>query len=139
MGSIAAKNVVKTNLPGEVQLVQGTWVGGGAATNCTRTSTDQGAGITSVNYNAATGKYRITLTEWGQQIAPGSHIEVHRAAGSAPRIVNIVRAAPSVATGGATATIDFEVWDMATPSLVDLTTADTITITLAFSKGKRVV
>lgn len=139
MPAVSAKSTVKTNIGGEVQLVQGTWVGGGAATNCTRTSTDQGAGITAVAYNAATGKYRITLTEWGQQLAPGTHIEVHRAAGAAPRIVNVVRAAPSVATGGATATIDFEVWDMATPSLVDLTTADTITITLAFTKGKRVV
>lgn len=136
MPSVTAKNCVKSNIGGEVQLVQGTWIGGGAAANCTRTSTDQGAGITSVNYNAATGKYRITVTEWGQQLAPGTHIEVHRAAGAAPRVVNVVRA---ITVSGTTATIDFEVWDMATPSLVDLAAADTITITLAFAKGKRVV
>lgn len=136
MASPTAKSTKKSNIPGESCAVEGTWTGGGAATNCSRTSTDQGAGITSVNYNAATGKYRITVTEWGQQLLPGSHIEVHRAAGSAPRVVNLIR---TITVSGTTATIDFEVWDMATPSLVDLAATDIIGICLNFAKSKRVV
>lgn len=136
MASVTAKSCVKANIGSEPQCVMGVWTGGGAATNCTRTSTDMGQGITSVAYNAATGKYRITVIEWGQQLLPGTHIEVHRAAGSAPRVVNVVR---TITVSGTTATIDFEVWDMATPSLVDLALTDVITINLVFSKGKRVV
>lgn len=136
MPSPSAKSIVKSNIPTEQCEVAGIWTGGGAAANCTRTSTDHGAGITSVNYNGATGKYRITVTEWGTQLLPGTHIEVHRAAGGAPRVVNVIR---TITAGTNSATIDFEVWDMATPSLVDLVNTDVITITLNFAKTKRVV
>lgn len=136
MSSVTTKGTVGHNLPSEKQEVCGTWTGGGAAANCSKADADHSAGITSVAYDGATGKYVITLKEWGQQLLPGSHIEVHRAAGAAPLVVNIVRA---ITVSGDSATVNFEVWDMATPSLVDLETTDTIGINLAFSKTKPVV
>lgn len=38
------------------------WKGGGAAGNCTR---EYGQGVASVNYNGATGQYRITFSNVG--------------------------------------------------------------------------
>lgn len=124
---------VRSNIP--KKEVAGVWTGGGAAANCTKTSTDWSKGIQSVNYNAATGKYRITLTDFGQQLLPGSHIEIHRAAAGAPRVANIVRGSLtiSVSSGVPIATVDFEVWDLATPSLVDLTATDLAAINLVFA------
>lgn len=46
----------------------GVFTGGGAAANCTKTTGAIQGGIASVNYNAATGKYRITFHDVGQQV-----------------------------------------------------------------------
>lgn len=117
---------VRANIP--KREVCGVWTGGGAAANCTKTSTDWSRGITSVNYNAATGKYRITLTEAGQQLLPGSHIEICRAAGAAPLLANIVRSTLD------SDSVDFEVWDVdAGSALTDLATTDKLLINLVFA------
>lgn len=134
MPAISSKAPVRSNLVKEE--VCGIWTGGGAATNCTHSSADHSAGITSVAYNAATGKYLITLTEFGQQLLPDSHVVIHRAAAAAPLVANLVRTI-TVATGGATATVAFEVWDLA-GALTDLATTDKAAINLCFAKTKPV-
>lgn len=117
--------------------VAGVWTGGGSAANCTKAAADWSKGISSVAYNAATGKYRITLSDFGQQLLPGSRIDVCRAAGASPIRVNIIRSslAPSAATG--TATLDFEVWQddavSGIPALLDLLTTDKLLINLVFA------
>ena len=134
MASPTGKTKILSNLPTVIVEVGGVWTGGGAATNCTRATADHSAGVTSVNYNAATGRYKITLAEWGAQLLPGSHITIHRAAAAAPLIVNLVRAI-TVASGAAT--VLFDVWDVATPTLTDLATTDTIDIVLRMAKSNR--
>jgi hypothetical protein len=137
MPSVSAKTTVKSNLRTEVQTVSGMWTGGGAAANCTLAAGDHSAGITSVAYNAATGKYLITVSEWGQQLLPGSQVVIHRAAADAPLVANLIRTV-TVATGGASATVAFEVWDLATPSLTDVATTAKVGIHLVFGKTKAV-
>lgn len=119
---------VRSNIP--KHEVCGVWTGGGAASALTRTSTDWSYGISGVAYNAATGKYRISLTESGQQLLPGSKIEICRQAGDAPLVANIVRSSLD------SDSVDFEVWDVATPTLTDLATTDKVLINLVFAKAK---
>lgn len=134
--SVTAKTVVKANLPTEVESVMGVWTGGGAAADCTHSSTKHSAGITSVVYNAATGKYKINLSQWGQQLLPGSNVLVRRQAGDAPLLANLIDAV-TVASDGLSAYCTFEVWDVdATSALTDLATTDTVAINLVFAKGK---
>lgn len=134
MASVAAKSVERSNIRSDKSKVEGVWTGGGAAADCTQSQDDHSAGITAVAYNGATGKYRVTVTEWGQQLVPGTHVEVHRAAAAAALVANVVR---SVTVSGNTATVDFEVWSLA-GALTDLATTDKVAITLAFSKTKPV-
>lgn len=118
---------VRANIP--KREVCGVWTGGGAAADCTKTSTDWSKGISSVAYNAATGKYRITLSEAGQQLLPGSRIEVCVAAGSAPKFANIVRSSLD------SDSVDFEVWSESggALALTDLATTDKVLINLVFA------
>ena len=117
---------VVSNIP--KREVCGVWTGGGAAADCTHTSTDWSRGISAVAYNAATGKYRITLTEAGQQLLPGSHIEICRADGASPLLANIVRSTLD------SDSVDFEVWDVDSASaLTDLDTTDKVLINLVFA------
>jgi hypothetical protein len=56
------------NADGDLVTVHGQFTGGGAAANCTKTSGAINTGISSVNYNAATGKYLVTFQDVGQQL-----------------------------------------------------------------------
>lgn len=58
---------VRANAP-SLWTAHGVFTGAGAAANCTKTTGAVQGGIASVNYNAATGKYRITFVCVGQQI-----------------------------------------------------------------------
>lgn len=58
---------VRANAP-SMYTAHGVYTGGGAAANCTKTTGAVQGGVASVNYNAATGKYRITFVDVGQQI-----------------------------------------------------------------------
>lgn len=58
---------VRANAP-SLWTAHGVFTGAGAAANCTKTTGAVQGGIASVNYNAATGKYRITFVNVGQQI-----------------------------------------------------------------------
>lgn len=119
----------RSTIPG-IDCVQGVWTGGGAAANCTRAAGDWNRGIASVNYNAATGKYLVTFIDVGTQIVWG-RCEVMGAAGAAGKQVNVVRS-----TFNATAkTVQIEVWDTATPSLVDLAATDKLCLKFEFSKN----
>lgn len=120
---------IKTSLPG-VRKVQGVWTGGGAAANCTKASGDLSQGISSVAYNAATGKYKITFTDVGQQIVGGS-VEVMRAiATTTPMVANIGRATFSRSAK----TVEFYVTQLsaATNPLTDLLTTDKVCINIEF-------
>ena len=130
--SLGSANLVRSTLG--KQGVGGVWTGGGAAANCSKSSSDWSSGITSVNYNAATGKYRITLSQFGQQLV-GGDIKVCRAAGDAPLLANIVRSTLTVSSPDA-ATLDFEVWDVdATAALTDLATTDKLLVNLEFASA----
>lgn len=119
---------VRSIIP-DTKRVQGVWTGGGAAANCTQSSSDWSKGIASVNYNAATGKYKITFRDVGQQIV-GGKIEVCRAAAAAPLLAVINRATFSIANK----TVDFEVWDVdAGSALTDLATTDKLLIDIQFA------
>lgn len=99
--------------------LRGMWLGGGAAANCTRYS---GRGITSVNYNAATGQYKITFAEVGKNLL-GAMLSVQAAAGAATSFI----ARPTVYSASAK-TLTFDVTDLATPTNHDLATTEYVHI-----------
>ena len=92
--------------------VMGVWKGGGAAANCTRVL---GRGVSSVNYNAATGQYKITFAEVGEGTQPLVSMNVQAAAGAASTFV----ARPTVYSASGK-TLTFDVTDVATPTNHDL-------------------
>jgi hypothetical protein len=129
---LGSSHLVRSSLP-KVE-VSGVWTGGGAAANCTKSSSDHSRGITSVNYDGATGKYTITLSDWGQQLLPGSKVSICRDAAAAPLLVNLVRGSFAVAADGASASVDFEVWDVdGVSALTDLAVTDKALIDLVFA------
>ena len=100
--------------------------GGGAAANWSKLDGD---GISSVTYNAATGKFKINFTDVGVSILSAAGVG-HRATGSAPLHVGFVPGTLSIANK----TVDIEVWDMATPSLVDPATTVEIHLDICWKK-----
>lgn len=100
-------------------IVRGTWLGGGAAANCTRQS---GRGIVSVNYNSATGQYIILFDDVGE-VYLGAVFSVQAAAGAATSFL----ARPTVYSA-ANKTLTFDVTDLATPTNHDLATTEVVTI-----------
>ena len=92
--------------------VRGVWSGGGAAANCSVASGDWNAGITSVAYNAATGKYLITFKDFGQQVVGGS-VEVVGDSGDIPMKAHFLRDTFSASAG----TMEIEVWTLATEAV----------------------
>lgn len=115
--------------------VGGVWTGGGAAASCTQSSADWNRGIASVAYNAATGKYLVTFTDCGEQILPGSKVEVCRAAAAAPLLANIVRGSYDASAK----TVEIEVWDVdSTAALTDLAATDKLLLSFHFSVNKPV-
>jgi len=114
----------------DTQTVRGVWTGGGAAANCTKAATDVSKGIASVNYNAATGKYLITFTDVGSAILDGE-VNIMRPAGTAPLQANVVFGS----LDRSAKTLQFEVWDTATPSLTAVALTDKLCITVVFSKN----
>lgn len=101
----------RAKIPGTWE-VRGVWSGGGAAANCTVASGDWNAGITSVAYNAATGKYLITFKDFGQQIVGGS-VEVVGDSGDIPMKAHLLRDTYSASAG----TVEFELWTLATEAV----------------------
>lgn len=124
---------VRSTIPDTVKA-QGVWTGGGAAANMTQAAADWNRGITSVAYNASTGKYLITFTDVGQQVV-GGHIECISTTGVINKDVSIVRASLSTSAK----TLEIEVWtratDTAAAALVDLATTFKLMITVEFAKN----
>lgn len=116
--------------------VGGVFTGGGAAASCTKATADWSRGISSVTYNAATGKYLVTFVECGEQILPGTVVDVFRPAGAVPLEVNVVRGSYSASAK----TVQIEVWtsgtDLVAPALVDLATTDKLMLSFHFSVNK---
>jgi hypothetical protein len=120
---------VRSTSPDTVK-VQGVWTGGGAAADCTHDAADHSHGIASVKYDSATGKYKITFVDVGQQIV-GGDIKVCRAAASGAHLVtNIVRSTLSTSEK----TVEFEVSDLSN-TLTDLLTTDKILVNVEFAKN----
>lgn len=111
--------VVGTN----VISVKGRWAGGGAAGNCTRTS---GRGISSVDYNSATGKYVITFAEVGEYFL-GARIDIMSADGASTSFLG----RPCVYSASAK-TLTVNVSDVATPTNHDLATSESMVIDAAW-------
>ncbi len=109
-GKVVATNAIR---------LRGRWTGGGASSNCTRTS---GRGITSVNYNSATGQYIITFANVGE-VFLGALLSVQGAAGAATSFI----ARPTVYSASGK-TLTFDVTDLATPTNHDLATTEIVTI-----------
>lgn len=79
---------LKSSVPGLFKIA-GVWTGGGAATDCSKSATDWSRGIDTVKYNAATGKYKVTFLECGQQLV--NHIcRIDGATGVTPVISVVV-------------------------------------------------
>lgn len=95
------------------------FAGGGAAANMSKVS---GSGITSIVY-VSTGLYTVTFAEVGSAIR-NAQITVHTVAAGAPRVAKLNLATLSLPAK----TCQLEVWDMATPSLVDLATTASVDI-----------
>ncbi len=110
--------------------IKGVWTGGGAAADCTHTYTDWSKNISSVAYNAATGKYIITTTDGGYQLLPGSHVEVTSATTDVPVFAKLIADSWS----SSAKTVEFYAYTLATPTLVDLRTGDKVLISLCFAK-----
>lgn len=114
-----------------VQIYSCLATGGGAAANMTIAS---GSGIASVAYNAATGKYLVTLnqiptTTTGATLI-GAHGTILGATGDNPDAasVNIVKGSYSSAAG----TIQVEIFNAVTGTvaLADLATTKQLSLTL---------
>lgn len=99
--------------------------GGGAASNCTKIA---GRGVTSVNYNSATGAYIITFDNVGETFLGGS-ISVNSTAGTTAtaRVVN------TTAYSATNKTLTFFVVDTATPTAKDLATTEELWIDLKWA------
>ena len=119
------------SVPATIKIT-GKWTGGGAATNCTKATADWSRGISSVNYNGATGKYRITFTDIpGQQLVDWN-LPIARATGVTNALVaKVVEGSYSISAK----TLDFEVVSVLTPAATDLTTTDKVYINLTFSSS----
>jgi hypothetical protein len=131
---MSSASTLRSTLPGVV-AVKGVWTGAGGVANCTVATGDWSKGIRSIAYNAATGKYKITLTARGQQIV-GGHIEVCGAAGATKKIVHIIRSTYSPSAQ----TVEIEVWTQGTeavgPALVALATTDKLLVSLELAQSK---
>lgn len=123
---------VRSTIPDTVK-VQGVWTGGGAAANMTKATADWNRGIASVAYNAATGKYKVTFVDCGQQLI-GGHAECVSTTGVITKRVSIIRSSFSASAK----TVEIEVWTPATElvasALVDL--VDTFKVMLSFEFAK---
>lgn len=106
---------------GVTDFVQGVWVGGGSAADCTRES---GSGIDSVAYNAATGAYNITLTGRYQALRGWSFGLMNAATAAAQNVATLTSYTAS------TGVLAIWVTDVATPTGQDLATTEKISINL---------
>lgn len=123
--------------PYGIVKLHGVFVGGGAAANCSKT---YAPGMTSLNYDAATGLYKLTLDGVAGYFL-GCRCTVMTAAGAA----NTVNMRPRGAVTGTHAydhgdkTVLLEVTDCsATPAAKDLTTGDEVFITVYWVEHKDV-
>ena len=130
--SLGNASVVRSTVPDQTE-VRGVWTGGGAATDCSRATGDANKGIISFKYNAATGKYRVTLTDVGQQILDAT-CNVSRVSGSIPLSANVIRGSLNVANK----TVDIEFWSVAAGAhtLTDLAATDKVLVTIVFTKNQ---
>lgn len=100
----------------DVEVHVGTVTGNAAADGVVATGTSS---LASLDWTA-TGKYTLTLKERGNSIL-GVHLSVQGATGAAA-----AKMARAVTINQAAKTITVEVVDLATPSLADLATTDTL-------------
>lgn len=109
--------------------VEGVWTGGGAAADMTVTSGDWNRGITSIKYNSATGKYKITFRDFGQQVI-GFNASVAAATGVDPLI-------PVKVTGTYDKSLGTMELEITTPAgtLTDLPTTSKMRIEVIFADG----
>ncbi len=108
--------------------VSAQFTGAGAADATANTGYRKG--VKSLTYNAATGKFILTMYDWPGNLVDAK-IQVHRASGTAPLVGSVVWASVSKSGG----TIPVEFWDLATPSLTNPAASEIITIELTFQKG----
>ncbi len=121
MPTLASGGVTQPLTPGTTTEIHARWLGGGAAANCTRVT---GSGITSVNYNAATGCYLITLTGRYTSLECGS-FHVLAATGAAAQFV-----VHPISYSAANGTLSIIVNDVAVPAAHDLALTEEIWINL---------
>lgn len=131
--STGASYPVRHTIP-DVVTVGGVWTGGGAAANMTKATGDWNQGIASVAYNAATGNYRITFVDVGQQIIFAA-VTCVSTTGVICKDVEVLRSTFSTSAK----TLDIEVWtratDVAAAALVDLLSTFKLLIKVEFAKN----
>lgn len=108
-------------------VIAARYAGGGAAANCTKVA---GRGISSVNYNAATGKYLITFEDTHPALLA---ITITCGSGQTTAAQNVANYDPAnySATAG---TMPFFVTDVATPTAQDLLTTEEVSIIAVFAE-----
>lgn len=120
---------LRSNL--DVFQVRGVWTGAGAA-DLTHSSSDWSKGIASVD-QTATGKYTITLNDWGQQLV-GSSINIRHTTAATKQRAGVTKNGFSVSAG--VATVTFEVFTddgvSGIPALADVVSGDKVEIVLEF-------
>ena len=123
--SFNATKYVPKALTQNVVGVTARWLGGGAAANCTRLT---GRGVTSVNYNSATGAYLITFDGVGEVFLGGS-VTVMNTAGTTAgqKVVN------SSAYSATNKTLAIFITDLATPTAQALATTEELWIDLKWA------
>jgi hypothetical protein len=110
-----------------VNIVAARWLGGGTAGNCTQVA---GRGISSVNYNAATGAYLITFEDIHPALL-GVHITCGAAGSTATQ--NVANYQPA-SYDSAAGTLPIFVTDAASPTAQDLLTTEELSIIAVFAE-----
>ncbi len=110
----------------KVVIVAGRWAGGGAAANCTKVA---GRGISSVNYDSATGAYLVTFEDKN-----GTLLSFQATCGNARTTAAHNTVSYDIANYSATnGTMPIFVADSASPTAQDLLTTEEISITAIFA------
>jgi hypothetical protein len=109
--------------PSGTREIIAVFAGGGAAADCTKVS-GTSRGVTSLTYNAATGKYKFTFDGVAGKYL-GAVFTVTSATGAAAALIMRPAGAPAYDHGDRTLTV--EVTNLAaTPALADLATTEEV-------------
>jgi hypothetical protein len=118
----------------ELQTFHSMWDIGSTGAH-TKTANSGGKGFAKVD-RSDTGEYTITFTKTlaGLGTLVDLHLTHWHAADATPRWLGPTVGSFVAETPSAAATVEYESWDLATPSLAELVSGDKVSITAVFLK-----